>query len=220
MSAFWDSMVHVSYVLLLIAYLVHDVLKLRALAFLSTGAWVSYCAVQSPTLWEPLLWSVTFMLVNAVQIARLLRERRAIRFTEEERDLYETVFSNFSGVEFMRLLQFASWRDAPAGEVLVSEGEVPEGVMYLSRGGARVESHHRERAHLRPLSFVAEMSYVSGAPASATVQLTEPSRYLLWTRNDLDALFAKHPSIRSAFQSVVGADLARKLQLHDEDDSE
>jgi hypothetical protein len=209
---FWDALVHVSYVLLLVAYLVEDVLKLRALAVLSTGAWVAYCAVQAPPLWEPLTWSSAFLVVNFVQIGRLLNERRAVELSDEESDLYETVFRNFSGVEFMRLLQHAKWCDASGGEVLVNEGEQPEGVLYLARGGAVVEAGGEERARLRPLSFVAEMSYVSGERASATVRLSEPSRYLLWSRDDLDRLFRKHPSIRSAFQSVVGSDMARKLR--------
>ena len=211
METFYDSLIHVSYVLLLLAWLVRDVIKLRLLAIASTAAWIGYC-VTHDNLVESALWSTLFMVVNTGQVVRALRERRAVQLSDEERDLQETVFSGFSPVEFMRLVQHGEWTDGSTGEVLVAQGEQAPGLIYLARGAANVEVDGETRLELRPLSFVGEMSYVTGEAASATVRLGGAGRYLIWKRADLERLFGKYPTIGAAFQSVVSVDLARKLR--------
>ena len=66
-------------------------------------------------------------------------------------------------------------------------------------------------AQLTDNSFIGEMSFVSGKPASATVTATGRVRLLEWPRARLSALLDRSPEIRIAFQSILGVDMAAKL---------
>jgi CRP-like cAMP-binding protein len=58
---------------------------------------------------------------------------------------------------------------------------------------------------------VGELSWVTGAPASADVVATGGVRCLCWERDALKEFLEHHPVIRQALQVILGEDLARKL---------
>jgi CRP-like cAMP-binding protein len=139
------------------------------------------------------------------------RERRGVSFSEEEQELYETLFQRFSPVEFMRLLRVGRWVDADAGAVLTVQGEPVDDLILISSGRASVDVGGACVAHLRAGEFVGEMSLVTGEVATATVRADEHIRYLAWQKAALDRLLTRYASMRFAMQAVVSADLTRKL---------
>lgn len=203
---------HTASILTVLAYLVKDILWLRILAVLSCIFGIAYLYfLPSGPQWTPIGWNIVFMVINVVQIGLIVRERSSVSFSEEEKELYETLFQSFAPFEFMKLLRVGAWNEARPGEILAVEDQPIDRVMLIYNGKAGVEAHGEQVAELRDGNFIGEMSYIRGGPATATVKAVEPMRYLSWTKDSLTKMLNRNPSMRSAMQAVFSADLTKKL---------
>jgi len=106
----------------LLAFIVRDILTLRWISVMGYAMWIAYLLTQTAVLWIAILWSFLFILVNLFRIYLIYKENRGVSFSEEEKDLFLTVFQNFTPVEFMRLIKQATWVDFDKGEKLIDEG--------------------------------------------------------------------------------------------------
>ena len=202
---------HLANVLYVVSYLVTDILWLRVLAVaggLSSLTWTLTASTPSMTF---IGWTLVFNTINAVQIARLWRERRPVRLTAEEQTLYAAAFRTLTPREFRRLLAAGRWEEAPARQVLIEQGARSRRVLVLASGSAAVKADGRDVATLRPGQFAGEMSFLTGAPTTAAVEAVEPVRFVSWPTEDLERFLGKHPELRAALQLVLGKDLAVKL---------
>ena len=208
---------HGSYVFALCAYLVRDILWLRALAIGSCLTFMVYVFLRpgAPD-WILIGWNGVFVLVNLVQIVILFLENRAVSFSTEERELRDTIFRNFSDIEFMKLFKYAEWTDIKAGTKIVEEGEPVSDLLFLTKGTCRVEVGGVTKAKTYPFMFVGEISFLSGDEASATVIIEQQSRCVKWSQESLRKLVRSYPSIDLALKSVVGQDLSVKVKAHGE----
>ena len=203
---------HAASILTGIAYLVKDVLWLRLLIVLACIAGIVYnYAVPHPGAWPLIYWNLLFMAINVVQIAIIMKERREVSFTEEEQELYETLFKNFAPFEFMKLLRIGNWLEANKDQVLAVEKKQLDDVMLIYNGHVKVEADGQTLAELKDGSFIGEMSFITGGEATATVKAIEPTRYLSWSKEELRKLFHRNPSMRFAMQTVLSTDLTKKL---------
>jgi CRP-like cAMP-binding protein len=96
--------------------------------------------------------------------------------------------------------------------VLIAEGTNPGRVLVLASGRAVVKAGGRELGTLGPGQFAGEMSFLTGAPTSASVEVVEAARLVSWPTVELERCLAKHPPLRAALQLVMGRDLAAKLR--------
>jgi CRP-like cAMP-binding protein len=55
------------------------------------------------------------------------------------------------------------------------------------------------------------VSFISGGAATATVRAVEPTRYLAWSKKEIDGLLNRNPTMRLAMQALLSSDLSRKL---------
>jgi hypothetical protein len=211
-----DVLPHVAFSLVAVSYAVRDIVWLRCLAMVASAVAIAYEGQQWITGHEhripSVLWHSIFLAINAYQVWVLVYGERHVRFTDEERVLYETTFRPLTRLEFLRLLRLGRWEESAAGVVLAEQGRRLEDVMLVHSGRAVVEDAGRAKAQVRPGQFIGEMSFVTGEPASATVRVTEPARCLCWRQEDLRGMLARNPSIRFALASVLGVDLSRKLR--------
>ncbi len=203
---------HFAFALIALSYLLRDILWLRAVSIVASIAAIAYnfYAPQSP-LWLVIYWNVAFIALNAIHLSILLRERRSVAFTDEEKEMFETMFHGFSPVEFMRLLRVGRWMDAAPGTAIVREGELNENMMLLYSGSATVSAAREEVAQLRPGSYIGEMSFITGEPARATVKANDRVRYYAWPKDELEKLLERNPQMNTAFQNEMNLDLAKKL---------
>jgi len=204
---------HLASILTMVAYLLRDILWLRLLTILSCFAGIAFLYMVPPKgpLWQPIWWNVVFAIINIVQIAIIIKERTGIEFTEEEKELYETLFKNFAPFEFMKLMRITQWRQVAPGEVLATEGEPLSEVMMIYNGRLSVERSGTPFAELHDGNFIGEVSFISGGAATATVRAIEPTRYLAWSRKQFDGLLNRNPSMRLAMHALFSSDLSRKL---------
>jgi CRP-like cAMP-binding protein len=66
-------------------------------------------------------------------------------------------------------------------------------------------------AHLEKGSFVGEIAYLTGNPATATVVVEEPCRILAFSRTQLAKVVASDTHISGLIYQMLGRDLAMKM---------
>lgn len=208
----WQTIGHLSYGLTALSFCVRDILLLRfiAVASCTAGILFNYFQPVGP-LWLPIAWLAVYIAVNGYRIAGIYLERRAVSFTDEEAELYDTVFRNFSKVEFMKLLRLATWRQAKEGERLAEQGSVLDSLILIYNGEVSIARDGQEIGRSGDGMLIGEMSFIQGGGATATVTVTRPTRYLQWPKEALSAMMKRNPTMDVAMKSVFSLDLTRKL---------
>lgn len=203
---------HLAFLLTAISFYLKDILLLRFLAIVSAlvGIGYNYFLPVGP-LWLPIFWLGVFTAINLWRIVGILTERYSIQFNEHEQELYETIFKDFSPVEYMKLIRIAEWRDAAEGLVFASEGEAVDGLRLLFSGEVSVARDGNEIGRARDGALIGEMSFIQGGDASATVTAAVPCRYVFWPEEALRGLLRRNPNIDVAMKHVFSLDLTRKL---------
>ena len=203
---------HLSFGLTALSFIMRDILVLRVLAIASCcfGIVYNYFLPAGP-LWLVIFWISVFAVINIVNVVLLCIQNRGITFSDEERELYETLFRNFSPVEFMKLMNLGRWDKSMEGEILATENEPLQDVKLIYNGEVAVERQRREIASLRDGTFIGEMSYLQNSNATATVRTKRPTRYVAWPREDLRKLLKRNPTMDIAMSKLFQLDLARKL---------
>ena len=210
-----DLFFHLANVIYLFAYLVTDILWLRVLAVLggfSSLTWTLTTPTPNPSF---IGWTLVYNTINVVQIVRLWYQRRPLRLGPDEQTLYAATFRTLTPREFRSLLTVGRWHDAPIRQVLIEQGTHPGRMLVLASGRAAVKVDDRDVATLGPGQFAGEMSFLTGAPTTAAVEVVEPARLVLWPTVELEEFLGKHPDLRAALQLVIGKDLAAKVARDD-----
>jgi hypothetical protein len=117
----------------------------------------------------------------------------------------------FSPDEFTALLHRGTWAVAKPGDKLVEQGEELDRVFFIHSGRFAVRVDGKEVAQRQDGQFVGEISYLTKARATATVEILEPTRYLFWERPLLEELMAQEPTLYYAMLSSMNLDLITKL---------
>lgn len=203
---------HAASILTMAAYLLKDMLWLRVLTIASCFAGITFnYFVPATPLWTVIYWNGLFVVINVVQIAIIIKERTGVDFTEEEKELHETLFKNFAPFEFMKLMRAGQWMQAREGELLATEKQPLEAVMLIYNGLLSVETNGKEVAKLKDGNFIGEISFITGGAASATVRALTPTRYISWPKEAISQLLNRNPSMRFAMQALLSTDLSKKL---------
>jgi len=119
-------------------FMMSDVLWLRSLSVVGSCCGITYNLTRVPRQLNAVAWGIVFASVNVIQIIRLLYERREVKFSIEEGQLYYRQFAEF-GVEprlFSDLMKTAKWRSYREGETIVPNGKPLHSVIIIFRGTA------------------------------------------------------------------------------------
>ena len=209
---YYELFGHAASLLTVGAYLFRDILWLRLLSVLSCFAGIAFHYYVPPTpMWSVIWWNIVFVGINAVQIVIIVKQRSGIRFTEEEKELHETLFKHFAPFEFMKLMRIGKWLTAKQGEILAVEQKPLDNVMLIYNGHVGVETKGIQVAKLKDGNFIGEVSFISGGMATATVRALEPTRYIAWPKKAISDLLDRNPSMRFAVQAMLSTDLSKKL---------
>lgn len=209
-----NYLVHIAYVLYLISYSVRDILWLRAITIVASVVLVPYYYFQPEPLYVPMVWLILFTLINAGQIAWLVLERRPVKMSAAEAELYALTFRSLKPREFLKLMHVAIQREVEVGATIVAQNAHVGGVVLLTSGHAQIDVDGHPWAEANVGQFVGEMSYLTQQVASAQVTATRSSRLLFWPADALDAFFAKYPDLNADFMAILGVDLVAKVKEH------
>ncbi len=105
--------IHAANVLYLISFLARDMLWLRLLTCAGLLLGVLFFSCQPMPLYGPTVWHVVFLVINGLQIWRLLAERRRLTLTAKQERVGEAAFHDLSREELLTLLARVTW-EGPA----------------------------------------------------------------------------------------------------------
>lgn len=203
------DLVHLGYALMLVALLARDVLWLRAILVAAQSTLAAYAwFTDRPSM---AAWNALFVLINFLWVLRILHERRAVELPPALRELHRAYFAAFSAPEFLRFWTSGEAREVRA-TVLVSAGEQPGALLFLVDGEVEVRSGDRRIARLPAGSFIAEMSLLTAAPASADAIAIGTVRLHSWPMAELRSLAQRQPAMWTRLQSALGQDLVAKIR--------
>ncbi|GAB4335450.1 MAG: hypothetical protein Kow0037_15310 [Calditrichia bacterium] len=201
--------VHIGYALMLLALAVRDFFWLRAIFICAQISLIIYgLEVGSRPV---VMWNSLFLAVNSFQLWKLFLQRRPIQLPDEMADLYESVFHNMSRREFLYFWNMGHRANA-YNRTLIRQGQKQNQLLLLLKGQVRVEKNGKTIARLGRGSFVAEMSFLTGEPASADVRVDEKIEYMAWQQEKLRHLNQLNPSLYIKLQNILGKDLADKIK--------
>jgi hypothetical protein len=201
---------HLPYALLVISMMMNDMGWLRAIAI---SAGVIRILNRSFLQIDPIIvfWEVIFVAVNVIQLLILWWYAKRHRFSEDEQRLASIIPANIERRTVRRFLRLARIRHVEPGHRLTTEGEPVEDLMFIADGVAQIEKDGRIVAVCGPGDFIGEMSFVSGAAASATAVAARPMRYLAFDQKQLQAAMAVDGTLRQAVDASFNANLVGKL---------
>jgi hypothetical protein len=201
-------LVHVGYSLMLAALLARDIVWLRGLlvcaqSTLAVYAWSIGAAGMTG-------WNLLFVLINTVWVIRILKERRAVELPLELRSLYHRHFAALTPPEFLRWWRHGR-RETLRDARLAQFGEYPASLFFVLAGTVRISHGDRRVTDLGPGYFVAEMSLLTGEPATADAVAIGDVDVMRWPADELREMKARQPAIWVKIQSVLGRDLVEKI---------
>ena len=207
-----DYLVHFSNILLLVSYSVRDMLWLRWFAVAAALTNMPYFLLQPTVLWPPILWALVFTAINLYQITRIYLERRPVVLSADEQRLYDLGFRSLRARDFLSLTLVGEWRDATAGEKILSEGEPVSRLCIPISGKAEVRKAGRPVGTLEPGHIVGTAFALTGSPSQVEATFAGSARYMSWPVASLRTFIDRRPDLRVALQGLVNRDLAWKLE--------
>lgn len=196
---------------LLVGSMVMTSIRALRLVALAAGAAALGWVLLDGRGWDLAIWPALLVLVNAAQLASMIRRSRTGDQREEERELLGHVLGVEEPAGQRRLRDLLRWRDVPAGEVLIREGQGEPPLVYIASGAGRVEHAGRPVGLCGAGDFLGEMSMVSGQRASASVVVTEAMRVAVFDRDALAQLSRATPEIGEALARAINRALADKV---------
>tara|TARA_B100001093_G_scaffold475430_1_gene500994 strand:- start:137 stop:799 length:663 start_codon:yes stop_codon:yes gene_type:complete len=201
---------NVGYALTFIALAIKEVLWLRTTltaAQISLFTYHYFYADNS----SAAFWTAIFVIVNTYNIVKILLERRPKLIPEEIRDLYDDTFESLTSNEFLYFWNMGTIKSV-SDTYLIRSGEHQNNLLLVLSGKAFVEVNGNPIANLDRGAFIAEISFLSGEPASADVHVIEELIFVSWNSERLKNLKHDNPTFWMKLQHALSEDLIKKVK--------
>lgn len=197
------------FVALLLAMLVRSVRFNHALIGVAGVAGLVYAWAQHGAM--ALLAPLLVVIVAIVQVtSRLVADRRA-RFSPDEEAMLAGPLAGLSRARARHFLDQGLWLNGRSGEALTREGESAAHLYYLSSGKAEVVSGGRRVGFCHPGQLIGEGTVLSPDAATATVTLSEASRFWCAPAKTLIDYLAANDDVRHVLEHGFTVSLREKL---------
>jgi len=201
-------LLNLGYFLVFLALAIREILWLRITITAGQSTLFTYSMLNGN--YNIAFWNSLFILVNIIQIIILYREKQELEIPEEIQDLYENIFHTKSHWEFLFFWNQGKIRQAEK-ETLITSGDTQTDLMLILNGKADVIRDGEKITTLERGQFIAEISYVTGKPASADVVPQGSLTYYVWDHNTLDKFRKSIPVTMGKLDSILTLDMAGKL---------
>jgi CRP-like cAMP-binding protein len=207
-----DYLVHFSNILLLVSYSVRDILWLRWFAVAAALTNIPYFLSQADILWPPVVWALVFTAINLYQILRIYLERRPVVLSADEQKLYDMGFRSLRPREFVSLVLAGEWKNASAGDRVLTEGKPVSFVCIPISGSVQVRKRGEDVGAFKPGHVIGTAMALTGDPSPVDATFMEPGRYMCWPLSNIRSFLDKRPELRVTLQRLMNRDLAEKLE--------
>ena len=198
-----DFLIDISSLFTVASFSVSGMLTLRLLAVSSQVVAIPYFLLQSPSLTTPVGWTLLFMAINLYHIARILLEKRPIKFTLQEQQLYDLAFKTFEPREFLKLLKLGEWKTAGQGDKFLVRGESIKQIAVPVTGTLSARQDAGEVALLGPGELIGAGMALTDQPSAFDADFAEETRYMCWPVADIQVFMGKNPDLAIKFNDIV-----------------
>ena len=203
---------HLAFGLIAFSFLVKDILYLRILSILASLFSVLYnFYIPVEPMWLAINWNIIFVLVNIYHIAVIIYEKRPVKMSSKEKELYETMFRGLSPVEFLKITKIAQWKKFKSPLPIIQQGKPVNDLILIYNGMVDILVNDNKVAELKDGQFVGEMSFLTEKPATATCKVTHSTECLVWPQKDFKDLLKRNPSLYFTIQSLLSEQVSNNL---------
>ena len=157
-------------------------------------------------------WAGALLALCLIMAGRGLWRDAAVRFSDDEKKMFDSLFSELSRSRARHLFDQGMWLTGKAGDTLTYEGELVSHLYYLAEGEARVLLMGQQVGICRAGDLIGELTVLSGENATATVILNTPARFWCAPAEDLRPYVEAHDDIRRAIEHGFATVLKAKLR--------
>ena len=203
---------HLAFCLIAFSFLVKDILYLRLLSILASAFSIFYnFYIPVEPMWIAIFWNCIFILVNIYHIAIIVYEKRPVKMTDKETELYETMFRGLSPVEFLKITKVAQWKQFKSPLPIIQQGKPVNDLILIYNGMVDILVNDKKVAELKDGQFVGEMSFLTEKPATATCKVAHTTECLVWPQKDFKDLLKRNPSLYFTIQSLLSEQVSNNL---------
>jgi hypothetical protein len=156
-------------------------------------------------------WNALFLMINTIQVFKLVRERSPVKIPDQIDDIYKSKFSDMTQREFLYFWNLGQQKDVTDAQ-LMKEGDYQKSLFLILSGNAQVSRDGRVIATLHRPEFVGEISFITKEPASADVHAKSKLYYIEWNQDELRRLKLSNSTFWTKLNQILGEDLARKIK--------
>ena len=203
---------HLAFGLIAFSFLVKDILYLRILSILASLFSVLYnFYIPVEPMWLAINWNIIFVLVNIYHISVIIYEKRPVKMSAKEKELYETMFRGLSPVEFLKITKIAKWKKFKSPLPIIQQGKPVKDLILIYNGMVDILVNDNKVAELKDGQFVGEMSFLTEKPATATCKVAHTTECLVWPQKDFKDLLKRNPSLYFTIQSLLSEQVSNNL---------
>lgn len=167
---------------------------------------------NSPGMRAIIIFSFFAVIINLYHSARLFIEKRPIFLPEDIREVYDHCFPMLSTKEFHEVYKLSTTkRYTKSAVIAVQEQSIGE-LLIIIKGNVSIIKNNELVNKLGPHFFIGEMSYITGGPATATVESAEDNvECLVWKKDILNQIKEKNIDLYNKFIQAIAVGLVKKL---------
>ena len=203
---------HLAFGLIAFSFVVKDIFWLRIMSIAASGFSIFY-NYFIPV--EPMIiaigWNFIFITVNLYHIAIIVYEKRPVKMSPKDRELYETMFKSMSPVEYLKITKLAIWKKFKKNDEIITQNKPVRDLHLIYNGTVDVVVGIDPVAVLKDGRFVGEMSFLTEKPATATCVARHDTECLVWDQQSFKDLLKRNPSLYFSIQSLLSAQVSDAL---------
>jgi len=205
---------HLAFGLIAFSFLVKDIFWLRIVSIIASlfSVFYNYVIPLEP-MWLAINWNFIFIVVNIYHIAIILYEKREVKMDDKNQELYDTLFSEMTPVEYLKISRAAKWELVKSGQKIITQGMPVPDLYLIYNGTVDVLVDNEQIAELKDGEFVGEMSFLTEKVATATCKVKYDAQCLVWKQREFKELLKRNPSLYFTIQSVLSAQVSDKLVI-------
>ena len=154
---------------------------------------------------------ISWITISLVGIVRMYVVQSRLSFSDNELLFIGDVLAGLPRHRARTLLDTGLWMTAKPGTVLTQQGQPVDDLCYLASGEAQVIVDGKAIATTTTGAVIGEVTYRTGGPATATVQVTEPMQLLRFNADKLRAFVQKNEDIAAILEQNMANHLRSKL---------
>lgn len=197
------------YCIVAVSFIMRDQLWLRAIY--SIGTILTIVAWYFVGGYYLIAFQCLFLVINTVQITRIILERKPVLVPKKWKNLYKQTFSSMTPREFILLFDAGKPYEVKDASIM-KQGDIVDLIYVIVSGYVSVIKDGKEIIDLGPGSFLGEMRFLSGEPISADIKAKGEVTCYVWSELTLRRLEKEQPILYIKMQRVIGEDLVYKLR--------